>query len=190
MTLPPFTPIETERLILRHFRESDVPAFYAYRKDPDVARYQGWEPENITEEAARERVADMGSAPGVAQSAWFQVAVAEKASQTLIGDIGLRLQMDVRQAIIGYTFASSAQGKGYATEAVSRLLDYLFDDIGVHRVMADALAANGASIRLMERLGFRHEGYFREAEWFEEEWADMVVYATLAREWRERKAHL
>lgn len=188
MKLPPFTPIETERLRLRHFRESDLAALYAYRQDPAVARYQGWEPDTESEADVLERIEEMAKLPGVIQNRWFQIAVEVKATGELIGDCGIRLSQDTRQVITGYTFASAAQGKGFATEAMTALLNYLFTELAVHRVAADALAVNARSVRLLERLGFRREGYFLEAEWFEDGWADNVIYAILAREWRERHA--
>ena len=158
-----------------------------YRQDPAVARYQGWNPTTETEEDIKERIQEMKERAGATQGAWFQVAVEEKVTGLLIGDIGLRLRGDeARQAITGYTFASDAQGKGYATEAMTALLDYTFNTLGVHRVMADALAENSRSVRLLERLGFRREGYFRQSEWFEGQWADDVIYAILKEEWDAR----
>lgn len=181
-----FSPIETPRLILRHFRESDIPTWFAYRADPEVARFQGWNPPTL--ESVTDMVTEMANKAGPASGTWFQIAVEEKASQTHIGDMGIFLRAnEPRQAMIGYSFARQAQGKGYATETVAAVLDYLFTVLEVHRVMADALAANVRSIKLLERLGFQQEGYFREAEWFEETWTDDVIYAILKREWLARR---
>jgi RimJ/RimL family protein N-acetyltransferase len=190
MTLPPFTPIETPRLILRHFQESDIQSMLAYRLDPQVARYQGWVAfmDQETEEEIGKRVREMAALPGATLGRWFQIAVEEKATGIHIGDIGIRLQAnEARQAITGYTFAREAQGKGYATETLRALLDYMFGTLGVHRVMADALAENEKSIRLLERVGFRQEGYLRDAEWFEGKWADNVIYGLLRSEWDAQK---
>jgi RimJ/RimL family protein N-acetyltransferase len=187
MTLPPFSPIETPRLLLRHFRDEDVLPMFAYRQDSQVARYQGWNPATETIEEVQERVQEMRDRTGATEGAWFQIAVEEKATATLIGDLGLRLRGgEPRQAVVGYTFARHAQGKGYATEAMGALLDYTFTTLGAHRVMADALAENSRSVRLLERLGFQKEGHFREAEWFEGYWADDVIYGILKREWLDR----
>lgn len=187
MTLPSFTPIETSRLILRHFHEGDVVPLLAYRRDPEVARYQGWNSATETEDDVKERVQEMAKSTGATKGAWFQIAVEEKATGILVGDIGLRLRGDEpRQGVVGYTFARHAQGKGYATEAMIALLDYVFNTLEVHRVMADALAENERSVRLLERLGFQKEGHFREAEWFEGYWADDVIYGLLKREWLAR----
>jgi RimJ/RimL family protein N-acetyltransferase len=186
MTLLPFTPIETPRLILRHFRESDIPTWLAYRADPDVARFQGWNPPTL--ESITELVQDMSAKAGPAAGTWFQIAVEEKSTNTHIGDIGIFLRgNEPRQAMIGYSFARAAQGKGYATETATATLDYIFGKLDVHRVMADALAVNDRSIRLLQRLGFQQEGYFRESEWFEDGWADDVIYAILRREWLARR---
>ena len=74
-----------------------------------------------------------------------------------------------RQAYLGYTLARSAWGQGYASEAARKLLDYLFRVLDLHRVIADCDVDNAASIRLLERLGFRREAHYLESFWFESE---------------------
>src|SRR5689334_13941668 len=82
MDLPP-----TERVLVRRFRAEDAEAFAAYRRDPDVARYQFWEPDMSLEEAVetvRQYAAADENAPG-----WFQYAVELRQERVLIGDIGV-----------------------------------------------------------------------------------------------------
>jgi RimJ/RimL family protein N-acetyltransferase len=171
---------ETERLVLRRFRVEDAEAFAAYRSDPDVARFQSWDAPVSLAEAVRHlrrfAVADP-SVPG-----WFQYAVEHRAEGVLIGDIGVRLEDNLMQAEIGYTFAPSFQGKGYATEAVRMVLDRLFAT-GIHRVSAGCDARNTASARLLERLGFRREGLRVEFTWIKGEWTDELLFGLLARDW-------
>ena len=156
----------------------------AYRNDPEVARYQTFRARTRAEIAELIR-AQAELVPGTPGSA-FQYAVGLKADDELIGDVYFAVEPDGRQAEIGYTLAAGAQGHGYATEAVRAVLAFGFERAGLHRITAGADPRNLPSIRLLERLGFRREGYFPESYWDGEMWTDDVRYALLAREWRAR----
>ena len=66
-------------------------------------------------------------------------------------------------------------------------LDYLFDDLGLHRVTIHCGVANARSCAIPERLGFAGEGIAREAQWVNDRWVDLVVWSMLDREWRSRR---
>ena len=174
------------RLVLRPFRESDLEAFVAYRSDPEVARYQSWDTPYTAAQAAAFfedlKCAQAGS-PGV----WYQLAVERRDAPGLIGDCAYQVQTDdPRQAQIGFTFARAHQKQGYASEAVSRLLAYLFDELHLHRVCATCDEENPASFHLMERVGMRREAHWIENIWFKGKWGSEFTYAILDREWREQ----
>ena len=177
-----FVNLETARLILRHFTDVDLVPFMAYRNDPDVARYQGWE--GISEPEACSFIEEQKLVqPGV-PGQWFQIAIEFKETGTLAGDCALKInEHDERQAEIGYTLARAYQGKGIAAEAVSRVLDYAFRTLELHRVIAITDCENAASIALLERLGLRREGHFIQNVWFKGRWADEYLYAVLQHEW-------
>lgn len=177
-----FTALETERLRLRHFLEADLPAFVAYRNDPEIARYQGWE--GISEAEAWAFIVEQRVAqPGVPGEG-FQIAIELKETGTLIGDCFFKVNAhDKRQAEIGYTLARAYHGKGYATEAVTCWLNYAFQAFHLHRVIAIADCENHASYALMERLGMRREGHFIQNAWFKGHWCDEYLYAILREEW-------
>ncbi len=177
-----FVNLETARLILRHFTDADLVPFMAYRNDPDVARYQGWE--GISEAEAHAFIAEQKLVqPGV-PGQWLQIAIEFKETGTLAGDCALKIdEHDERQAEIGYTLARAYQGKGIAFEAVSRVLDYAFRALELHRVIAITDSENAASIALLERLGLRREGHFIQNVWFKRKWADEYLYAVLQHEW-------
>jgi RimJ/RimL family protein N-acetyltransferase len=91
-------PITAGDVTLRRLAMVDLPAFLAYRSDPDVARYQSW---GETEEAsARALIDDMASAIIPMRGAWRQIAVVGK-DVALLGDIGLHVSEDGREAEIG-----------------------------------------------------------------------------------------
>lgn len=167
-------PVVTERLTVRRFTAADVPAFAAYRSDPEVARYQSWEtPVLDAERLVAEFVAAEEGAPG-----WFQYAV-ELRGGGLIGDVGVCVDPNRMQAELGFTVARAHQRQGYAAEAARCVLDRLFDR-GIRRVSAECDARNTASARLLERLGFRPEGHRRRHTWLKGEWTDDLLFGLLA----------
>lgn len=89
-----------------------------------------------------------------------------------------------RLAYIGITLARAEWGKGYGEEASRRLLDYLFGELNLHRVVAECDVENAASFALLERLGFRHEAHLIENIWFKGGWGSKFHYAMLEREWQ------
>jgi RimJ/RimL family protein N-acetyltransferase len=181
-----FTSLVTERLTLRRFSAADVPAFAAYRSVPEVARYQSWETP-FREVQARRFVADLAGCHPDTPGEWFQFAVTETASGRLLGDVAAGPEPDDRLVRIGFTLAPAAQGHGFATEAVTALLDYLFHVRGKHRVAADCDARNLASVAVLERVGMRREAHHRRSVWWKGEWTDELVHAVLADEWSARR---
>jgi aminoglycoside 6'-N-acetyltransferase len=178
--------LETPRLILRPFRDSDLELFLAYRNDPKVYRYQGWRTP-FSRADALEFIAKMKTAvPGIAGE-WLQLAIVRcEADDIILGDIAFHItRSNPRLAYLGYTLARSAWGQGYAGEAARKLLDYLFSVLDLHRVVADCDVDNAASIRLLERLGFRREAHHIESYWLEATgaWSSEYLYAMLQREW-------
>lgn len=177
-------PMHTQRLILRPFEEGDIEAFAAYRSDPEIARYQGWDAPYTRERAAafvREMMTVVPGQPGV----WMQIALSRRDAPGLIGDCAFCvLQEDPRQAEIGFSLARAWQGQGYMTEAVLRLLDYLFTDLKLHRVRANCDPQNEASARVLRRVGLRHEGRFIDSLWLKGGYVSEDWYAILRSEWR------
>jgi RimJ/RimL family protein N-acetyltransferase len=182
-----FNGIESERLILRRFNDSDLAPFVAYRNDPEVTRYQSWD--SFDESEARAFIREMGSAQPGAPGEWFQFALESKGTGDLLGDCAMQVDgQEPYRAEIGFTLAREHQGKGFASEAVSHLLDYAFDTLGLHRVVAIADCRNKPSWSLLERVGMRREGHFRENVWFKGEWSDEYLYAILKDEWLGKRA--
>lgn len=173
--------IVTERLVLRLLRLEDVPDFAAYRRDPDVARYQSWDTSYTTVDGERLVAAQQGVELGE-PGRWVQVAAVDRVSGTLYGDCAVRVD-EPRTAEVGITFAPARQGRGLASEALRAVVTRLFERHDIHRVYAQADDRNVAVHRLLERLGFRCEARLVEADWFKGEWTTLRVYATLRREW-------
>ncbi|UIX31752.1 GNAT family N-acetyltransferase [Streptomyces sp. GQFP] len=176
--------METARLRLRRFTPADAPALAAYRSDPEVSRYQSWESPVPSAEA--ERLAATLSAGDPRDPGWFQYAVERLDVPGLIGDVGVCRSDDGRQAELGFTFAPEFQGRGYASEAVARTVEFLLVKEGLHRVSAACDGRNVRSARLLERVGFRREGHLVRSTWIKGEWTDDVLFGLLASEYPAR----
>ena len=179
-----FGNMETERMILRKFKESDTEAFFKYRTDPRVALYQGERWIDYKLEQAVEFVKEqMLFEPGISDT-WFQIAFELKETGNLIGDCAIHtLPNDPNQVEIGFTLDTMYQKKGLGTEAVKCLLDYIFRVLDMHRVIAIVDVRNENSFKLLERIGMRREGHFIKNVWYKGEYADEYCYALLKEEW-------
>lgn len=177
-----FTHLESERLILRRFTDADLKAYLAYLNDPLVARYQTWE--TYTEQKAIEVIEEQKKLwPGI-RGRLFSFALELKETGALAGHVVLTVQEnDERQAEIGFTLARPYQGMGLAREAATRVLDYAFAELKLHRVFAITDCENDSSVALLDRLGMRREGHFIQNIWFKGKWGDEYSYAILREEW-------
>ncbi len=92
-----------------------------------------------------------------------------------------------RNCSIGYWIEERYQGKGIMTRCCASLLDYLFDELGLHRVTIQCGVANQRSCAIPERLGFTREGVTREGEWVNDRWLDLVCWGMLEQDWRVRR---
>lgn len=148
-----FLPVSTDRVTLRRLADRDLEDFQAYRLDPDAGRYQGWVP--MADDEARSFLAEMNAAVAFVPGEWFQLGIADRASNRLIGDIGVCLSLDGTEAEIGFTLKPSLQGQGLAAEAVRRTLALVFACAAIRRVVATADARNHAALRLLSALGMQ-----------------------------------
>jgi [ribosomal protein S5]-alanine N-acetyltransferase len=140
---------------LRRLRPDDLDSFQAYRGDPQVGRYQGWEP--MTDAEARAMIAEMATAPCPTLGDWLQIAIADAETDVLLGDIGLHVSGSGEEAELGITLARQAQGRGLAEEAARALIAGLESDTVVRRLVGITDVRNGPSARLLERLGMTLE---------------------------------
>lgn len=91
-----------------------------------------------------------------------------------------------RSASLGYWLDAAHQGRGIVTRCTSSLIDYLFDDLNLHRVVIQCGVGNHRSCAIPARLGFRLEGVLHEAEWVNDRWVDLNLWGILAADWRAR----
>ncbi len=178
--------LHTERLLIRNLRLSDLTDFHAYRSDPEVTKYQGFDAfsMNQAEDFIKEQADKEFGNPGE----WVQYGIENKATGQLIGDCAVKLDgNDTRLAEIGITISPNEQKKGYAKETLLSILDFLFSRPDFHRVTETVDAENTASIQLLKSSGFREEGHFIENIFFKGKWGSEYQFAMLKSEWLKLK---
>ena len=144
--------IVTTRLRLRPFTMADLDALLAYRRDPEVARYQSWS-ETFSEADGRAFIEAVSSTPLGTPNEWVNYVI--ERTGAVIGDVGLRVGSEGAQ--IGFTLSRTHQGHGYAAEAVEALCDFALQRCRLIYAITDT--RNFPSIRLLERLGFFSAGF-------------------------------
>jgi ribosomal-protein-alanine N-acetyltransferase len=174
--------IETERLILRPVEAGDWRAIHRFTSLPEVVRYLPNEP--FTESDAR-AFAMRWSEQARQSDEWHEVMVVLlKADGRLIGYVPFeRFNQGYRTREIGWVFDPDYQGQGYATEAARAVLALAFEKLGLHRMVATCDPRNGASYRVMEKLGMRREAHHVKDVQIRGEWCDEYFYAILEEEW-------
>src|SRR5438093_4100806 len=147
--------LETRRLRLRRLRPADEPALIALDSDPEVMRYVGSPPGVRTPAETLERVRQrIGAEEGAA--GWW---VVEGKDDGAFHGLGLLLPMpDGPDIEVGYRLARRSWGWGIATEAASALIEHAFRALGLTRAVAVVYPDNRASRRVLEKLGFVHDG--------------------------------
>lgn len=150
-----------DRLCLRSLRTSDLADFLEYRTDPKICRYQGFE--IFDKNKAIAFIAEQCDKNWKETGQWTQIGISKIADDRLIGDCALLFKTDEpRIAEIGISISSSNQGKGFATEVVKLLIEMVFTQKDTHKITAKVDERNLASIRLLQKLGFRCEAKFIE----------------------------
>ncbi len=143
--------LETARCRLRDFEEQDLVTFARYRADPAIARYQSWSGYSLAD--AERLYARQQKTPFGEPGSWYQIAIADRESDALLGDCALHF-LGADEVEIGFTLAPEQQGKGLAREAVRALLTHLFSKLGKRRVLAVTDAENKPAQELLLTLGF------------------------------------
>lgn len=173
--------LETERLLIRDLTLDDKQAIFNYRSDAEANKFQSWIPETLEDV---EQFIERNNKEFNQPESWYQVLITEKDSKAVIGDIGIHFfGSENLQAELGITLNKDFQGRGYASEALKGVINFLFSDLKKHRIMASIDPENIDSLKLMERIGFRKEGHFVKSLFWKNNWTDDVIYALLREEW-------
>ena len=171
--------LESPSFLLRPFRADDLEAVFGYASVEGYLRYLPV-PLPYTRASAQEFLAKQAALDRHTNPSWAIDIGGEPC-----GGLNVRFSAGHRIAEIGYAVAPRLWGKGMATEAARRVVGAAFEEYPMlERVRATADARNGASIRVMEKLGMKREGLLRQNRACRAELTDEVVYGLLRGEWR------
>jgi ribosomal-protein-alanine N-acetyltransferase len=174
--------LTTRRLKIRNLRESDLDAFYQYRSDPEITKYQGFD--TFSKEQAFAFISEYKNKRFGVPGNWMQFGIEHISGKKLIGDCAIKLQeQDPGIAEIGITISNLNQKQGYAKEALIGILHFLFYEKGIHRVIETVDAENTASIKLLKSIFFREEAHFQENIFFKGKWGSEYQFVMAKREW-------
>lgn len=174
--------LNTPRLLLRPFAETDTDSIFALQTNSRVLRY--WDAPPWKERAQAERFIAV-CRQMEQQGTGVRLAIEDAADRAFIGWCVLaQWNPTFRSAKMGYCLDDAVWGNGFATEAAGALLQWAFDTLDLNRVQADTDTRNVASCRVLEKLGFVREGMLREDCIVEGEVSDTWIYGLLRREWK------
>ena len=176
--------LPARRLDLRWITHDDGPAILSIFGDPRVMQY--WSSPRLQDLASARELIDQ--IHGYYESrTLFQWGICLRDGKELIGTTTLcDVDLDHRRGTLGFALRRSAWGQGYATEAVEAIIAFAFEVLGLQRLEADVDPENERSLTLLERQGFRKEGYLRERWHHLGELRDTVFLGLLRREWTPR----
>jgi [ribosomal protein S5]-alanine N-acetyltransferase len=175
-------PIVGRRLLLRILKSADASAIALALRDRKVTRPIHL-PARYSIHDAREFI--RRSKRGLKDGSKYNLAIILPRSGELIGGCGLdQIQLDHRNAHVGYWIARPHWGKGYASEAASMLITAGFRELGLHRVHTGVFPDNPRSIRVLRRLGFRIEGRARQDRLVDGRYRDLILFGLVRSEFR------
>jgi RimJ/RimL family protein N-acetyltransferase len=171
--------LEGKTVNLRVMEKDDLPLFVEWVNKPEVfGEY------NPLHQMSRTEVEKM-----IENSSDFQTFIIEKKDGGKIGFIAhfhvLHLGTGTKQLEIGYSLVPNERGKGYCSEAIQIMVDYLFLSKEIMRVQAQTDQRNLASQRVLEKAGFKKEGILRKNFFMRGEWTDDYIYSIIREEWKE-----
>ena len=170
-------PLLTERLSIAPLAMPDLESFLAYRQDPEIARFQSWDP-SYSREQALELIESQVGVELPSKGQWLQLAIHHLMSGELVGDLALHaLEENKSRFEIGFTIAKQYQGRGFAREAALRLMNELGFEVAT-KFIAASDSRNKASIKVLTALGFQQQSMKGWTEEFKNELVTVDYFET------------
>lgn len=171
--------IQTPNLILRPFLVSDVDDLHVFCSDLSNVEYMDWGPNTFeqTQKFLSEVTATLESS---CSPKAFNFAVTLKSSGTVVGSCSIWIRSEVhRHGGLGYILSKHVWRRGYGTELTKALLKFGFEILKFHRISATCFPHNEGSKCLLEKVGFKQEGYLREEIYIRGQWRDSLLFSIL-----------
>jgi RimJ/RimL family protein N-acetyltransferase len=171
--------LEGKNVNLRIFEKEDLPLFAEWANKPEV--FGEYNPLHQMSKTEAEKIFESPLEE--------KLFIVEKKDGSKIGFVTHFYVLHVagRQLEIGYSLLPNERGKGYCSEAIKIMVDYLFLSKDVGRIQAQTDPRNVASQKVLEKAGFKREGTLRRSFFMRGEWRDAYIYSILREEWKEPK---
>jgi ribosomal-protein-alanine N-acetyltransferase len=173
----PFPILETERIFLRQIKDDDIPSIYRFYSGRETLK-------NIardfytTKEQAVEKVNLLQDNYEEKKGIWW--AFTQKPKDEFIGFGGLfEISKESNKAEIGYGLLPEYWGNGIMSEVVEKLIDFGFNEMKLHKIYGRITPGHIASIRVLEKFGFRKEGVLRDDEFAQNLYFDTAIYSLI-----------
>lgn len=178
--------LETERLILRDYREDDFSEYYRLKSDPKTMYYLQ-DIQIFTKEEACEDFHMVLEDMKKSDRKFYFLHIELKDTHEQVGSVGYTVTSDTpigKMVGAGYFIYPKFWGKGYTTEAFKRVLEFAFMENDVYRVSTGCLAENVGSERVMKKSGLIKEAEHIDYEWHDGKMKTRLEYRLLKSEWR------
>jgi ribosomal-protein-alanine N-acetyltransferase len=166
--------IKTKRLTLRPIEIEDLEIIQNYSIDEEWYRYLDFHTKESVEEFVKKAVKSPWE-----EHARFSILIDKK----MIGGVGLYIEMKEKRAEIGYSLSKDYWGKGIIPEAVTRVIKYGFEDLGLEKIFAQTDLRNTPSQEVMKKMGMTKEGIFRKHAIAQNKRRDIIYFSILKSEW-------
>jgi ribosomal-protein-alanine N-acetyltransferase len=176
----------TERLVIRDHVLDDLTELHELLSDEKSMKYlPEIKTKNLNE--SRENLVNSVTEAGAKERKLFFFSIEKKMTKEYIGEIGYTVTQETpfgKIAGMGYFIKEKYWGKGYATEALKRVMEYAFEDGGVYRISTGCVKENKGSERVMIKCGMIKEAEYKEFQLHENTLKDRVEYRLLKHEWK------
>lgn len=169
-----------EKIQLREVKEEDWQSIHSYASIEEVCKYQPWGPN--TEEESKAYVNDIIEDALVKPRTRYAYAIVEEGSVIGVCELNIRDRTNERGEI-AYILHPDRWGYGFASEAARTLLNFSFEELGLHKVSATCNPENNASKRVLAKLGMKKEGVLRDDLKMRDGWRDSLLFSILETEW-------
>ncbi|MGI6739803.1 MAG: GNAT family N-acetyltransferase [Christensenellales bacterium] len=179
--------LSTDRLIIRAPKRRDSGDMFLYSKNPECSRYCLWHPHRSVADS-RHFISMLIKENLRLKAQHFAVVL--KDSEKMIGTIGISgYSKRDSSAEIGYSLSPEYWGQGYGTEALKSIIDYSFNTLKLNRIEAKSDTRNIASVKLLEKCGFKREGHMHKGMFMKGEYVDLYLYGLLAEDYNKAVEH-
>jgi ribosomal-protein-alanine N-acetyltransferase len=170
--------IKTERLTLRPIEICDLQIIQNYSIDQEWHRFLDFHTKESVKEFVQKAVNSNWE-----EHARFSILIDNK----MVGGVGLYIEMKNKTAEIGYSLSKDHWGMGIIPEAVTRVINYGFEDMKLEKIFAQTDLRNTPSQAVMKKMNMKKEGIFRKHIISQNKRRDVVFYSILKSEWEEKR---